>query len=308
MENDRKTDIDTVNNESAENAPADPLLRYKTILQAVPDIIMEVNMNKEYTWSNQPGFDFFGKNVIGKRADHFFEGTQNTYDLVQPIFEGSEETVYLESWQKRQDEEKRLLAWYCRTLKNEKGDVIGAVSSARDITEYRQAEESAVNSRKLLQRIIDLLPIRIFWKDKDLKYLGCNVIFAKDAGKSKPEELIGKDDYAMSWKEQAASYQKDDKSIIDSGQAKLNFEEPQTTPEGGKIWLKTSKVPLTDLQGNIFGILGTYEDITEHKRAEDALHIKIDEIEKMNELMTGRELKMSELKRENEELKKKIPS
>jgi PAS domain S-box-containing protein len=306
MDNDQTMKNGVIDGKQAEDTPPALRLRQKTILQAIPDILMEVNKDKIYTWANQPGFDFFGNDVIGKKADHFFEGTQNAYDIVQPIFEGSEETIYLESLQKRKDGEKRLLAWHCRTLKNEKGSVIGAVSSARDITEYREAEESAVNSQKLLQRIIDLLPIRIFWKDRDLKYLGCNVIFAKDAGKSKPEELIGKDDFAMGWKEQAASYQKDDRSVMDSGQAKLNFEEPQTTPKGDEIWLKTSKVPLTDSKGIMIGILGTYEDITEHKRAEDALHKKIEEIEKMNELMTGREIKMIELKKENEELKDKI--
>jgi len=49
---------------------------------------------------------------------------------------------------------------------------------------------------------------------------------------------------------------------------KLNYEEPQTTPEGGQIWLRTSKIPLRDAGGNIYGVLGTYEDITERKRAE----------------------------------------
>jgi len=63
--------------------------------------------------------------------------------------------------------------------------------------------------------------------------------------------------------------------MIDSSLAlenqKLNYEEPQTTPDGQRIWLSTNKVPLLDAEGNIKGILGTYEDITERKRAEEAL-------------------------------------
>jgi PAS domain S-box-containing protein len=139
----------------------------------------------------------------------------------------------------------------------------------KDSADSRQSEESIINSHKLFQRIIDLLPTRIFWKDKDLKYLGCNEIFAKDAGRSRPEELIGKDDFEMAWKEQAGLYRADDQAVMDSGNSKMNFEEPQTTPEGNRIWLKTSKIPLTDLQGNTIGILGSYEDITERKQAEE---------------------------------------
>ena len=141
----------------------------------------------------------------------------------------------------------------------------------RDITENKKAQEKIDNSQKLLQRVINILPVRVLWKDKNLRFLGCNEIFAKDAGKNSPEEIIGKDDFQMNWKEQAESYQNDDRSVMMSGQSKLNFEELQTTPTGDKIWLKTSKVPLTDFQGNIIGVLGTYEDITERKRTEEAL-------------------------------------
>ena len=137
-----------------------------------------------------------------------------------------------------------------------------------DITERKQVEDKINTSQKLLQRIIDLLPVRVFWKDNNLRFLGCNEILVKDAGVNSPEDLIGKDDFQMSWKEQAEMYQEDDKSVMNSGKSRLNIEELQTTPKGDKIWLKTSKVPLTDLQGNTIGLLGIYEDITERKQAE----------------------------------------
>ncbi len=141
----------------------------------------------------------------------------------------------------------------------------------KEVSERKQAEEKINNSQKLLERIINILPVRVFWKDKNLKFLGCNDILAKDSGKNTPEELIGKDDFEMSWKEQAKVYQDNDRSIMESGKSRLNFEELQTTPNGNKVWLKTSKVPLTDSHGNIIGILGTYEDITDRKQAEEML-------------------------------------
>src|SRR4030042_172125 len=63
----------------------------------------------------------------------------------------------------------------------------------------------------------------------------------------------------------------DDRQVMESLRPKMNFVEPQTTPAGAKIWLKTSKVPLQMPNGEVFGVLGVYEDITTHRQAEEAL-------------------------------------
>jgi PAS domain S-box-containing protein len=141
----------------------------------------------------------------------------------------------------------------------------------RDITARKRAEDMLVASYDLLQYVVESVPMRIFWKDAGGRYLGCNTLFARDAGMSGPEELLGKDDFQMDWAEQAELYRADDRHVMDAGIPKLGYEEPQTTPDGRHIWLRTSKVPLRDADGGILGILGIYEDITEHKQAEDAL-------------------------------------
>ncbi len=155
------------------------------------------------------------------------------------------------------------------------GSVVGSVGFARNITERRAAalaleemSKALATSRDLLQQIIDTAPIRVFWKDREGRYLGCNPAFACDAGKQRPAELIGQDDYTMGWAAQADLYRADDQAVMQTGQARLNFEEPQTTPDGKTIWLRTSKVPLYDRQGEVVGVLGLYDDITEQKREE----------------------------------------
>ncbi len=141
----------------------------------------------------------------------------------------------------------------------------------RDITGRKRADQALWDSRELLHGIFDSIPVRVFWKDRNLLYLGCNVAFARDAGFEKPEDIIGKDDYAMCWRAQAELYRADDRAVIESGEAKQLFEETQTTPSGNCIHLLTSKVPLRAKGGAIVGLLGTYYDISERTRAEEAL-------------------------------------
>ncbi len=142
----------------------------------------------------------------------------------------------------------------------------------RDITS-RKAAENALYEREaqlaeansMLQIILNTIPVRVFWKNSEFKYLGCNKLFAQDAGFDDPFKIIGMDDYQLSWKSEADLYRADDRKVLSDAVSIMNYEEPQTTPDGHKIWLKTSKIPLKNATGSTIGVLGTYEDITEMK-------------------------------------------
>ncbi len=151
---------------------------------------------------------------------------------------------------------------------NADGTLRGYRGSDIDITERKRTEEALRASQQIIEGIINAIPVRVFWKDKNLVYMGCNSIFARDAGFTDPKEVIGKDDYQMVWREQAEQYRSDDHHVIESGRSKSLIEEPQSTPDGGVITLLTSKMPLHDAKGEIIGVLGTYMDITERKKAE----------------------------------------
>ena len=137
-----------------------------------------------------------------------------------------------------------------------------------EVAERTRIEEVLRASQKIIEEIINAIPVRVFWKDTNLMYLGCNSIFARDAGFTDPKDVIGKDDYQMGWREQAELYRADDRKVIESGCPKLLIEEPQTTAEGNTITLLTSKIPLRNSDGEIGGVIGTYYDISDFKRAE----------------------------------------
>ncbi|MDZ4199692.1 MAG: PAS domain-containing protein, partial [Kiritimatiellia bacterium] len=161
-----------------------------------------------------------------------------------------------------------------------------------------QAEEKVRESKLMIEGIINTIPARVFWKDRQLIILGCNMAFAHDAGFSDPRDLIGKNDFQMNWREQAENYRADDRAVIESGDARLNIEESQTTPTGATITVLTSKLPLRDSKGEIIGVLGTYLDITERKKAEETQREQIEELERWHDVTLGREGRVLELKQE----------
>jgi diguanylate cyclase (GGDEF)-like protein/PAS domain S-box-containing protein len=167
-------------------------------------------------------------------------------------------------------------------LNKEKGESLWVFV---DVTTRKHAELAAAETHNLLETVINAAPMRIFWKDNDLRYMGCNPAFAKDAGKDSPEDLIGKDDYEMPWATQAELYRADDLAVINTGVARLSYDEPQLTPSGDTIWLRTSKVPLKNKNNESLGLLGFYEDITERKLADIELRIAATAFESQEGIM-----------------------
>ncbi len=132
---------------------------------------------------------------------------------------------------------------------------------------------------KILNNIINHIPQYIFWKDKDLRFRGCNIYFAQQFNLIEPSELYGKTDADFPWggTPDMQKYIEDDKKIISTGQARLNYEEIQKQPNGEEKIVLVSKTPLLDEKGAVAGLLGIYTDITERKRIEkEAEQLRID--------------------------------
>ena len=98
---------------------------------------------------------------------------------------------------KRRDGNHRWWSVRGTALRDDRGEPYKMIGSITDITERKMAEEALRASKKIIEGIINSIPVRVFWKDKNLVYLGCNKIFANDAGFTDPKEIIGKDDYQM---------------------------------------------------------------------------------------------------------------
>lgn len=120
-----------------------------------------------------------------------------------------------------------------------------------------------LSAEQLLQIVLDTIPLRVFWKDKDSEFLGGNQLFLSDLGLDEINDLIGKSDYDFAENaKDAEHFIGDDAEVMRLAIPKLDIEESQMVPGQAAKWLRTNKAPLINDSGKVIGILGTYEDIT----------------------------------------------
>jgi two-component system cell cycle sensor histidine kinase/response regulator CckA len=126
---------------------------------------------------------------------------------------------------------------------------------------------------------LDALPHAISVKDTAGRFVLANETAARDAGTSS-RHLIGKTDFDIYPEELAARYVAEDRAILQEGQPLIDKLEAVTDQAGNLKWHSTTKLPLRDDQGSIKGILIVRRDVTEQRRAEDALHTAHAELER----------------------------
>jgi two-component system, cell cycle sensor histidine kinase and response regulator CckA len=157
-------------------------------------------------------------------------------------------------------------------LRNARNEIIALLGITRDISEHRRYEKALLENRAMLRQILDTMPQSIFWKDRESVYLGCNAVFARAVGLEDAGQIEGRTDFDLSWpKAEAEAYRADDREVVTSNLAKRHIIEPLQLADGTRIWIDTTKVPLLDQQGDIYGLLGVYEDITQRKEAEERI-------------------------------------
>lgn len=184
------------------------------------------------------------------------------------------------------------------TLRDEHRQPYAVCGIATDISDRKQVEQELQQNKQLLELVMDALPQYTFWKDRNSIYLGGNRRFANLVHLEKPEDLNGKSDYDLPFsKEEADWYVELDRRVMSSNQAVYNVIEPQQHHEDGrKRWSETNKIPLHDADGNVIGILGTFQDVTERVEAQEALQKSESELRLKTEALeeTLRHLKQTQ--------------
>ncbi|MBP0022258.1 MAG: PAS domain S-box protein [Cyanobacteria bacterium SBLK] len=154
------------------------------------------------------------------------------------------------------------------------GHPLSAIYQVQDITQRKQTELALEEQKRYLRLILDNIPQQVFWKDTNSVFLGCNKNWAKAAGLESPEAVVGKTDYDLIPDRSVADYYRDkDRYIMTSNEPELHNISIKYRPgsDGKPAWLEINRVPIHDGDGNVIGILGVLDDITQRKRAEEAI-------------------------------------
>ena len=245
----------------------------RSLIEASPDPLVTISPKGKITDVNEATVKVTGirrEELIGTDFSNYFTEPELAHEGYRQAFQEGSVTDYPLTIRHRNGSLTHAL-YNASVYKDVEGNILGVFAAARDITKRKLVEQALHESQQMLQLVLDNIPVRVFWKDLDSNFLGCNRTFAFDAGLESPEEIVGRNDFEMGWAEQTELYRSDDRLVMETGKPKLGYEEPQTTPDGGLIWLRTNKVPFRDTDGRIKGVLGTYEDITESKRMEEKL-------------------------------------
>lgn len=177
---------------------------------------------------------------------------------------------------------------------------------SRDVVNHRGVEDSLREPQHMLQLIMNAIPVAVSWQGTDSVYLGCNETFAREAGLRSIGEVTGKTPLDLFGRGTGEEIIQLDRQIVESNDPVFNESESYTRPDGDTGWRESNKIPLHDEDGTVVGLLGIWRDITDHKWAEERLRRTLEDMERFNQLMRGRERRTLELKDEVNELLKKL--
>ena len=245
---------------------------YSEILKKVPGFIWAKDLNGRYVFCNEQFEKLYHINhemIIGKTDYELIDKSiADSYNTTDRQVLDNLETSHSQERIIYEDGSIAIIKIVKSPLYDEENNLFGILGVAHEVTELLDAQEEISSSKKILRDVLNTIPARVFWKDLEGRYMGSNQLFAEDAGENSPEDLIGYSDYDFFLKEEADSFVADDKEVMTSNLPKINIEEPQTDQDGNKKWLSTSKVPLRDHNGEVYGLLGSYYDVTERKQNE----------------------------------------
>ena len=140
-----------------------------------------------------------------------------------------------------------------------------------NLMQTETSKKALQRTRDMLEKVIDTIPQLLYWKDKDLNYIGCNLNFALINDLETPRDIIGKKDEDLPWIPQYKSIiQQEERKVMRENKA-THVIESWNFAKNGKKYFEVNRIPLHNLEGKVIGVLSSYNDITDRTQAEEKL-------------------------------------
>lgn len=186
------------------------------------------------------------------------------------VFESGEALYNIEEQIEKPDGSIEYLRKSKIPVKDGKGNVIMIMGMYSKVTDQIVVQEHLKNEKQYLQMLMDSVPDRIYFKNKDSKFIRANNAIARMFGMENPEELYGKTDFDLHDPEHAKQAFEDEQELMRSGNHLINKVESHIQ-HGSRVWETSTKIPLFDKDNEIIGLVGISRDFTRQKQLEDAL-------------------------------------
>ena len=186
--------------------------------------------------------------------------------LYLPTQEPVKVSLRFQGW----DEDNSILATGFYDPSSETSPDIIKIEKKIDFISRNHSTNEENEAKHLLKNIISRMPGSIYWKDRDGRFLGCNQIVAEMAGVASPDDVIGKTDADLIWKDKYKELREVDTEVMNKNQL-MQFEETFLLANGQEITTLSIKSPLHNQKNEVIGIIGTSLDITELKETQREL-------------------------------------
>ena len=258
---------------AAEENECQPLMilsRADSILEDLPDVIMELDTGNVYRWANKAGLEFFGEDVVGRDASHYCESEMGDCgDFLSQLNSDGSKTL-VESWQRRRDGEMRLMAWSCSPLKDDADKVTGAYVTARDITEKTRIDEQIRQHSRMFENTIESLLHPFYVLDVNT----FKIVMANKATAIYGDITEDSTCYALTHnKETPCGGSEHTCPIAEVRKTKkpVTLEHVHYDREGNPRNIEIHGYPIFDDKGEVIQMIEYGLDITERKKTEEEL-------------------------------------
>jgi twitching motility protein PilJ len=160
---------------------------------------------------------------------------------------------------------------------DDRGQLLGTQTMYWEKNENNLAEATSARDTDLLTVLMDSTTDIIYFKDLESRFIRINKAHAAKFGLKDPQEATGKSDFDFFTREHSQAAYDDEQNIIRTGRSMVDLEEKETWADKEDTWVSSTKSPLYDREGRVIGTWGITREITERKRAAEALQLSMTE-------------------------------
>lgn len=253
---------------------ASPRDASEEIVHRVREALVLLDLDQRITWANEALLGWMG------RSDRQLRGQPATDLFSAPALPPPDEAGHTRRMSLVGPDEALIpVDVELITLHDPAGEQTGYLLVIHDVRPLLELEEQ----QHMLSLVLDTIPVRVFWKDQESRYLGCNQLYAEDAGLVEAAEIVGLTDADLPWAARAEGRRSQEWTVMRTDTPIVISHERVERAGQPEAWFSRSIYPLRAPDGEFLGVLGVAEDVTLRRQAVQSLRAAKEEAERANE-------------------------